>query len=46
METTHRMTGTSIYNAWRNIKQRCLNSNNPDYKYYGGRGIKIYEVLR
>lgn len=23
-----------------NIKQRCNNPNNPDYKYYGGRGIK------
>jgi hypothetical protein len=29
---------------WRrvlnHIKQRCNNQNNPDYKYYGGRGIK------
>ena len=25
------------------MKQRCLNSNNPRYKDYGGRGIKIYD---
>jgi hypothetical protein len=31
------------YNVWRNIKQRCLNKNNPGYKNYGGRGIKICE---
>lgn len=25
------------------IKQRCYNPKNPLYKYYGGRGIKIYD---
>ena len=29
------------YQAWRNMKQRCFNKNNPDYKHYGGRGITI-----
>ena len=29
------------YNTWSSMKQRCLNPNNPHYKYYGGRGIKI-----
>ncbi len=23
------------------MKQRCYNQDNPDYKYYGGRGIKV-----
>jgi hypothetical protein len=27
--------------AWKNMKQRCLNPNDPRYKYYGARGIKI-----
>ena len=28
-----------IYKAWNNIRFRLLNSNSPDYKNYGGRGI-------
>ena len=31
------------YNSWRDMKTRCLNSNCPDYKNYGGRGIKVCE---
>jgi hypothetical protein len=27
--------------TWSNIKQRCYNVNNKDYKHYGGRGIKV-----
>lgn len=26
---------------WSHIKARCYNSNNPAYKNYGGRGIKV-----
>jgi hypothetical protein len=29
------------YRAWSLIQQRCSNSNNPSYKYYGARGIKM-----
>lgn len=28
---------------WSNMKQRCNNKNRLDYKYYGGKGVKIYE---
>jgi hypothetical protein len=31
------------YAVWSSIKGRCLNPNNPAYKNYGGRGIKICE---
>lgn len=31
------------YISWRSMKSRCLNPNNPHYKNYGGRGIKICE---
>lgn len=31
------------YRIWANMKQRCLNNNNPDYKNYGGRGILVCE---
>lgn len=30
----------SIFNG---MKQRCNNPNNPNYKYYGGRGIRVCE---
>lgn len=32
-----------LRNIFGNMKARCLNSQNPSYKYYGGRGIKIYD---
>lgn len=32
---------TPEYICWDAIKARCLNPQNPSYKYYGGRGIKI-----
>jgi len=31
------------YYSWRAMKKRCLNSNCPDYEYYGGRGIEVCE---
>lgn len=37
----HHMCGTSLYNTWRNIHQKCFNENSTSYKYYGGRGIKV-----
>lgn len=27
--------------TWYAMKQRCYNPNNPAYRYYGGRGIKM-----
>jgi hypothetical protein len=32
---------TTEYRSWQMMKNRCLNSRTPDYKYYGGRGIMI-----
>lgn len=32
---------THVYKSWQSMKQRCLNSNNPKYSYYGGRGIFV-----
>lgn len=34
-------TEHSLYEVWRNIKQRCNNPKKTGYKYYGGRGIKV-----
>lgn len=32
---------TTEYVVWNGMKGRCYNSNNKDYKNYGGRGIKV-----
>ena len=37
----HGMTQSPIYNIWSNMKCRCLNRNDAQYKDYGGRGILI-----
>lgn len=37
----HDMLKTREYNSWTNMKYRCYNQNNPSYKRYGGRGIKV-----
>ena len=30
-----------LWSTWQNMKQRCTNPNNKDYKYYGARGITV-----
>jgi hypothetical protein len=37
----HGGKGTRLYETWQNMLQRCYNPNNPGYRYYGGRGIKV-----
>lgn len=37
----HGFSFNKFYSIYNNIKQRCNNINNRDYKNYGGRGIKI-----
>lgn len=32
---------TRLYVTWLGMKRRCLKSNCPDFKNYGGRGIKV-----
>lgn len=39
----HGLKNTKLYKVWKGFKQRCYNSNNPGYKNYGGRGIKVCE---
>lgn len=41
--TIHNMARTKIYSVWNGIKDRCLNNKKKNYKYYGGRGIKVCE---
>ena len=38
---THGKRYTPEYNIWNLMKQRCSNSNDFNYKHYGGRGITV-----
>ena len=40
---SHGKKYSKTYMAWSSIKQRCKNVNSRNYKYYGGRGIKVCE---
>jgi hypothetical protein len=39
--TVHGRSRTPEYHAWKNMRQRCLNPNHPNYHHYGGRGVTI-----
>lgn len=40
----HGLSNTHMYHVWQDIKKRCFNPNNYDYRhYYGCRGITMYE---
>lgn len=38
---THGLSSTKTYKAWVQMRQRCENPNNPAYRYYGERGIRV-----
>lgn len=40
-KTKHNSCYTRLYKKYMSMKQRCYNQNNPHYKDYGGRGIKV-----
>lgn len=42
----HGQCGSPEHEAWRSIKQRCLNSRNRSFHNYGGRGITVCERWR
>lgn len=39
----HGGRGTKLYGVWKTMRQRCNNSNNYDYRWYGAKGIKVCE---
>jgi hypothetical protein len=39
----HGMSYTNVHAVWRVMRDRCANPNNPAYKNYGGRGIRVCE---
>ena len=44
--TKHGKYGSPTYRSWIMIYQRCHNPKNPDFRYYGKRGIKVCERWR
>ena len=41
--TTHGLRNTRVWHVWASMLQRCNNPKSRDYKYYGGRGIRVCE---
>lgn len=41
VNSTHKRSRTPIYRVWATMLQRCNNPKNANYKYYGGRNIKV-----
>lgn len=37
----HQKANTRIYHIWENMKSRCYNENNPRFKNYGAKNIKV-----
>lgn len=46
LNMTHKKTGTNIYCTWANMKQRCYNPKNKQFKDWGGRGIAVCKQWR
>lgn len=44
--TTHGLTRTREYQSWNAMKSRCENSDVKEYRYYGGRGIRVCDRWR
>lgn len=44
--TKHGLTKTKLYSVWGTMKDRCYSENSPQYKDYGGRGIRICDEWR
>lgn len=41
--TKHGLVGTVAYARWLGMMKRCYDTNSKDFKYWGGRGIKVCE---
>jgi len=43
---THGQSHTQLYSVWMQMHQRCGLESAPNYKWYGGRGIRVCERWR
>lgn len=44
--TTHAHSRTRLYQIWSDMKQRCYNSQQKCFEYYGAKGIKVSDEWR
>ena len=42
----HGMSGHKFFVHWSSAKTRCYNPNHSDHKWYGGRGIQMWELWK
>ena len=42
--TKHLLSGHPLYSIWSAMKKRCTNKNNRDYRYYGGKGVRVCDA--
>ena len=42
----HGLSTSNLYGVWYNMKQRCYDETNVQYKNYGARGIKVCDEWR
>lgn len=43
LEKRGKITEHPLYATWSNMKRRCYDQGNDEYKNYGARGIRVYE---
>lgn len=41
--STHKQTGSSTWQSWRGMKDRCRNRGSTSWERYGGKGIEVCE---
>lgn len=46
VNTKHGKYNTRLYDIWASMKKRCYYHKHKNYKFYGGRGVKVYDEWR
>lgn len=41
--TKHGLSNSKLYRIWADMLQRCENENSPNFKYYGAKGITVFQ---
>lgn len=41
--TIHGDSGNKLHNIWKAMRRRCKDDGHADYRYYGGKGIRVCE---
>jgi len=41
LQTKHGVSDHDLYSTWKDIKRRCYDENNKNYRWYGAKGVKM-----